>query len=210
MLRLRVSVADRSGALAQAATVIGLHGGNIRSIDVHRSADESAVDDLVVEFAVEPDIEAMRTDLAMNASATLITCAPADAVDPVEAGLREVLALLEGGSFLEAVGRVCSGGPGWELDETEASATDAGRAALDRVAVVWMPSGDVPAEAAAELGDEAAVLAVPVPQAASHKAAGAEGHVAFVARPLELGFTETEVARVEALVAIARILAGRA
>lgn len=209
VLRLRISLADRSGALAQAATVIGLHGGNIRSIDVHRAADDSAVDDLVVEFSADPDVDAMRTDLAMNAAATLIACSAADAVDPVEAALREVLALLEGGPLLEAVGRICAAGSAWVLDESEAAATDVGRAALDRVAVVWMRSRDIPEEAAAEVGDDAAVLAVPVPQAGTSKAVGGEGQVVCVARPAEMGFTETEVARVEALVAIARNLSVR-
>jgi ACT domain len=201
VLRLRVSVADRSGALAQAATVIGLHGGNIRSIDVHRADTGSAVDDLVVEFSADPDIEGMRADLAINATATLLACAPADAVDPVEASLGEVLALLQGGSFLEAVGGICAAGSGWVLDGPEAVATEVGRAAVDRGAVAWMRTDALPREVAAEVGQEAAVLAVPVPDQ--------KGMVVFVARPAELGFTDTEVARVEALVAIQRAVAAR-
>jgi hypothetical protein len=196
VMRLRVALADRSGALAQVATVIGLHGGNIRSIDVHRGVEESAVDDLVVAFPVDPDLDAMRTDLAMNASARLLAVEPADAVDPVEGGLREVLGLIEGAGFADTAARLCGAPWFWTLPDGAARHLEAGRMALERNTAVWLRSKELPPETALATGPEAAVLAVP----GVGTPPGRE--VAFLACPAERGFTDTEVARVEALAAI--------
>ncbi len=208
VLRLRITLADRSGALAQAATVIGLHGGNIRSVDVHRAAEGSAVDDLVVEFPVDPDMEAMSTDLAMHASATLISCTPADALDPVESALGDALAVLGGGSLAAALARLCAAPSAWTLPAEEAAGTEVGRAATTKGGVAWMRTDDLPDEVAAEVSEEAAVLAVNLAASGRGGPAAGKGAVAFVARAMELGFTDTEVARVQALVAIALATAG--
>jgi hypothetical protein len=81
-------LADRAGALAQVATVIGMHGGNIASIDVLSSGGDSAVDDLVVEFSGEPDFPELADDLLTDAGARLMSHQPAEVGDPVESSLR--------------------------------------------------------------------------------------------------------------------------
>ena len=95
VVRIRLSLADRAGALGQAATVIGLHGGNILSVDVHSTDGASAVDDLVVEFPREPSPAELGTDLSMTAAATIIQMEPAQSVDVVTA----VLAALRPGAI---------------------------------------------------------------------------------------------------------------
>lgn len=72
VVRIRLSLADRAGALGQAATVIGLHSGNIISVDVHSTEDGAAVDDILVEFPDQPSLEELSTDLTMNAAATIV------------------------------------------------------------------------------------------------------------------------------------------
>ena len=76
-------LADRAGALAQVATVMGMHGGNILAIDVHRGDGTTAVDDLVVDFLGGPDWSDLQADLAAIASAELLERAPAHPADPV-------------------------------------------------------------------------------------------------------------------------------
>ncbi|HWE55008.1 MAG TPA: ACT domain-containing protein [Acidimicrobiales bacterium] len=87
VVRIRVSLADRAGALGQAATVIGLHGGNILSIDVHGTDGSLAIDDLVVDFALEPAMEDLVADLAMAAATIVLHSEPSAPVDPLTAVL---------------------------------------------------------------------------------------------------------------------------
>ncbi|MDE3206929.1 MAG: hypothetical protein KGQ66_22210 [Acidobacteriota bacterium] len=220
MVRLRIALADRSGALAQAATVIGLHGGNIRAIDVHRAPADAAVDDLVVDFATPPDVEAMRTDLAMNASATLLDCCTAEAVDPVEAALREVRGLMEGGRLADALTSMCGAASAHEESLDLAATTEAGRSALEQGKPVRFagPPGEAGDGEASETGDGDGD-GEPDDRDGSGAAAGGTAtaglavatatSVIFLTRPANLGFTDTEVARVEALVAIGRAVAPR-
>ncbi len=221
MVRLRIALADRSGALAQAATVIGLHGGNIRAIDVHRAPADAAVDDLVVDFATPPDVEAMRTDLAMNASATLLDCCPAEAVDPVEAALREVRALMEGGRLADALTSMCGAASANEESLEQAATTEAGRSALEQGKPIRF--GDTPGKAGhgatrktgprgtggdsdGEPGDSDG-RSRDADSATAGLAVATDTSVIFLTRSADLGFTDTEVARVEALVAIGRAVA---
>jgi hypothetical protein len=102
---MRISLADRAGALAQAATVIGMHGGNILSIDVHAIGGPSAVDDLVVDFASEPSWDDLRADLFANASTSLIGHVEAQSTDPVVTSLELAASLLAGD--LERLAEAC-------------------------------------------------------------------------------------------------------
>jgi hypothetical protein len=120
---MRISLADRAGALAQAATVIGMHGGNILSIDVHSMGGASAVDDLVVDFASEPSWDDLRADLFAIASATLIGHLDAHSTDPVVTSLELAASLLTDDlqRLVEACRLLCFASHAWTAgagDET--------------------------------------------------------------------------------------------
>jgi hypothetical protein len=199
LYRLRISMADRAGALAQAATIVGLHGGNIMSIDVHRTGGEFAVDDLVVEFSGELDVEDLRVDLATHAATTLVSHEASHTTDPVVASMRRVVKLAEAGTdqsaqaLADAVADLCSSPVAWVSSLDEAVQYDAGRLALERLGSVVQRTTDLPGHLAERLPGEVQLLAVPD----AERQAG--GRVVFVARPVDCDFTATEIARIEAL-----------
>jgi hypothetical protein len=192
-------MADRAGALAQAATIVGLHGGNIMSIDVHRTGGEFAVDDLVVEFSGELDVEDLRVDLATHAATTLVSHEASHTTDPVVASMRRVVKLAEAGTdqsaqaLADAVADLCSSPVAWVSSLDEAVQYDAGRLALERLGSVVQRTTDLPGHLAERLPGEVQLLAVPD----AERQAG--GRVVFVARPVDCDFTATEIARIEAL-----------
>jgi hypothetical protein len=201
-IRLRISLADRPGALAQVATVIARHGGNIISVDVQRVDAEHAVDDVVVDFEGEPDLEALRDDLAVEAAATVMSHQQAHGVDPVVGSLRRVVQLVDAGSgdpgqaLAEGVAELCSSPVVWVSDALEASDYHAGRLALEHHGAVALQTTELPEHLAERLHGDVCLLAVPDPERM-----GGE-RVVFVARPVANPFTATEIARIEALIAL--------
>jgi hypothetical protein len=200
--RLRVRLADRAGALGQAASIVGVHGGNILSIDVHRTANADAVDDLVVEFPDDPDLDELRHDLTTSAGTTLCGESKAEAVDLVVSTLDHVGSILqvtgtEINKALEAaLGNACCCKNIWAAREDEARSYELGRAALDQHQAVSGRTTDVPAQVGAELGAEVALLAV------AHQPDGGGTVVFFAARQVPLDFTASELSRVEALLRV--------
>ena len=95
LIRLRVSLADRPGALAGVATIIASRGGNITSVDVQRVDGEFVVDDLVVQFSEPPDVVLLRDDLAANGAATVLSHQETQAIDPIVASLRRIMQLVD-------------------------------------------------------------------------------------------------------------------
>ena len=81
---MRIAVADRAGAFGQAATIIGMHSGNVLSIDVHRNDGERAIDDLVVEFPEDVDLAEPGFDLANHARAEVLSHESTEYHDPIE------------------------------------------------------------------------------------------------------------------------------
>jgi hypothetical protein len=202
LLRLRITLADRAGALAQAATVIGLHGGNIVSIDVHRTDGPSGVNDLVVDFPHEPDIEGIGHDLAANAAAKLLDEQPMEAGDPVVNGFLMIRKLIHRGqedgdsSLAEAIARLCHSSAAWVTDEENATRFEAGKQALERTQPSVQRTNDVPPALATESTDDCWLAAVAeVDKSAARR-------VVFVSRPGHLPFTATEIERVVALLAL--------
>ena len=202
LLRLRITLADRAGTLAQAATIIGFYGGNIVSIDVHRTAGEAAVDDLVVEFTDEPHLDDLRSDLALDASTTLVAHEAARAGDPIEATLRQVIDLLQSGvgdpndALARAVGDLCFTPVVWVSSAEEAGRYEAGRSAVERNAAVARRMSELRGPGAERLPGEVCLVAVP--DLGRH----GEGRVVFAARPSTIEFTPTEVSRIEALIVL--------
>jgi predicted amino acid-binding ACT domain protein len=210
LLRLRISVPDRPGALARVATIIASHGGNITSIDVQQVDAEFAVDELVVDFTDPPDVARLREDLATQGDTTLLSHQQTERIDPIVASLRQAIALVEmrsevGESALaRGVAELCSSPVAWVSSAEEATEYDAGRLALERQGMVIMTTTELPAHLAERLPGEVCLLALPDHDPAEQQ------RVIFVARPVANSFTTTEAARVEALAAlhtaVARIL----
>jgi ACT domain len=202
LIRLRISLADRAGALAQAATIIGLHGGNIVSVDVQRTRSDVAVDELIVEFPSEPELADLGDDLLTHASVHLISQRPTEYADPIEAVLLRVAEQLETAgvrptdALAAEVAELCSTPVVWVCTRAEASAQEAGRAALDGNKPVSLRATYLPEPFAKRLSGEVNLLAVP------DSDGGADGRVVFAARASEVDFTDTEIARIRALIAL--------
>ena len=200
VLRLRISLADRAGALAQVATVIGLHGGNIVSIDVHRSGVDGAIDDLVVEFTDDPELGDLSHDLSTDAAATLLSHRRTVAVDPVAAPLRTLLRYLEGSAdstaVTEGIAELCPGTVAEVVGRDLAAQNEVGRLAVDARTPQMRRTGAVPGGLEDRVTGEVWLLAVPDTGYASGD------RVVFVAHPDATEFTRTEVERIVALVEV--------
>jgi hypothetical protein len=196
VIRLRIQLADRAGALGQAATVIGVHGGNIVFIDIHRTEGEVAVDDLVVEFAEPPDFDELAHDLTTNATTSLLWHEPAEGEDPLIQGLLLLAAASDrdgGTSLAEAIAAISHSQAAWVTDEREAGRFEAGKMAIDNGHPVVKPASTVPAQLGITVSGDAWLAAVPEP-------AGREGRkIVFVVRSGEVPFTATEIGRIQAL-----------
>jgi hypothetical protein len=203
LVRLRVELADSPGSLAVVAAVIAKQGGNITAIDVHRSRPETAVDEIVVEFPDDVDLNGVRAALADSGGGTLLSHQSAKRADPVVQTLRRAVELSQSSSLspddelAAAVAELCSSPAVWVSGGDEARTYDAGRFALERHGAVAVRSGQVPPGLQATLPDgDVWLLAVP------DLDLGERDRVVFIARPLDLKFTATEIARVEALMAL--------
>jgi hypothetical protein len=202
LVRLRVALPDKPGALGRLASVIADLGGNITAVDVHRSGVLSAIDDLTVEFPEEPDMGRLSDVLARNGAATLLSHQLTQPVDPVVAALRHAGEMLSSRSadpeesLVAAVAALCSSPVVWVSSMTDAERFDAGRFARERGGAIALRSTELPAELADRLPGEVWLLAVPDPELISG------GRVVFVARPLSNQFTTTEIIRIEALMTL--------
>lgn len=202
LIRLRISLANRPGALARVATIIAGHGGNITSVDVQNDDAESAIDDLLVEFATEPDLTHLREDLAANGAATVMSHQEARTADPIVATLRRVVEVVDAGpadagtALAEAVAELCSSPVVWVSPAEEALGYEAGRFALEHEAAIALRTTELPEHLAERLPGEVCLLAVFDHERMSR------GRVVFVARPVANAFTATEIARIEALAAL--------
>jgi hypothetical protein len=198
ILRLRIAVADRAGALAQAATVMGLHSGNILSIDVHRNDGQNAIDDVVVDFPEDVDLAELGFDLANQAHAEVLSHAATEYHDPIEEVLVRLAELFRqpisdsDDALMQAVADLFPVEVVWVSDEEGLSQIEAAGLALESNDVVAMAGGGAPQLAAAGLDDGACVMAVPL----------GPRRVLFVARGTPNEFTVTEMARARALAAL--------
>jgi predicted amino acid-binding ACT domain protein len=200
-MRLRISMADRPGALARVATIIAGHGGNIISVDVQRVDADLAVDDLVVEFSDEPDLAELAGELSADGAATVMSHQETRATDPIVGSLRRLVQLVDAGSdpaaaLVDGVAELCSSPVVWVSGCEEAAEFDAGRFALEHKGAVALRTTELPQHLAEPLPGEVCLLAVPDPERLTG------GRVVFVARPATNEFTATEIARIEALTAL--------
>lgn len=202
LVRLRIALADRPGSLAVVAGIIGEHRGNIVSVDVQRAGVVSAIDDLVVDFPDDHDLQALRNDLLASGAATLLSHQSAYAVDPIVSTLTRVSRMIgergqdPDGDLARSVADLCSSPVVWVTDVEGATRYEAGRFAIERAGAIALRTTELPEHLAERLPGEVWLLAVPDPELMSG------GRVVFVARPLTHEFTGTEIGRIEAVMAL--------
>lgn len=204
--RLRVELPDQPGALAKVAATIAAQSGNVVSVDIHELDGPAAVDEILVQTPADWDPAGLAATLQETGAGRLLSCQPGEGpVDPIVRALSWTTAMLAAGpqdSDLElgrALVETCTYARAWISNIPEALSLPAGVLALERGCSVVRRSDDLPSSYSAGLPATVWVLAVP------------DGHpdarlVAFLARPLSLRFTASEVARVEALMALRRQL----
>jgi predicted amino acid-binding ACT domain protein len=201
-VRLRIALADRPGSLARVAAIIAEHDGNITSVDVHRAGVVSAVDDLVVEFPDDADLLQLRNDLTASGAATLLSHQAAHPVDPIVSALTRAAEMIGGrpddpdAELAQSVAELCASPVVWISSTEEAETFEAGRFALERNGAIALRTSELPGEMAERLPGEVWLLAVPDPEVLT------AGRIVFVARPLSNEFTSTEIARIEAVMAL--------
>jgi predicted amino acid-binding ACT domain protein len=202
LVRLRIALADRPGALARVAALIAEHGGNIISVDVHRAGVVSAVDDLVVEFPEDADMVSLRNDLTASGAATLLSQQDAHTADPIAGTLLRAADMIGArpddpeDALARSVAELCASPVAWVSPTDEAGRYEAGRFALERNGAIALRTTELPGSLAERLPGEVWLLAVPDPELLSG------GRVVFVARSLANEFTSTEIGRIEALMAL--------
>ena len=201
--RLRVELPDLPGALAKVATVISALDGDVVSIDIHELDGHQAVDELVVEVLTELDGRVLASALDAAGAGVLLSCAPAAArPEPVLDALGWARDLATAGDAA-AVGRVlataCHSTKVWLAPIDEAREVPTGRLALARGAPLVQRSHDLPAPLGGPPASPMWLLAVPDGRPQTRR-------IAFLVRPGSLRFTASEVGRVDALMALHRIL----
>ena len=202
MVGLRVALSDRPGALMRLAATIAEHGGNIVSIDVHHSGDTAAVDDLTIDFPDDGDFDRLRHELHANGAGSVISHWTTRPGDPVVAALGYAAELIAqppdptDESLARAVGKLCGSPVAWVSPTAEATGNEAGRFAMERRGAIALRTTELPGRLSDRLPGEVWLLAVP------DAGSGLVGRVVFVARALAQEFTTTEIARVEALLAL--------
>jgi hypothetical protein len=193
LVRLRIELADTPGSLATVAGVIAGMGGNITAVDVQGGRPATAVDEIVVDFPDEVELGRVREVIADSGAATLLSQQSAKRVDPVVELLQSPATPPEE-AVTAALADLFSSPAVWVSTAEEAKEHEAGRFALKEHGAVTVRSQEVPAPLRAALPEgEVWLLAVPDLELEGRS------RVVFVARPLELAFTATEISRIEAL-----------
>jgi ACT domain len=203
--RLRVELPDLPGALAKVATVISDLDGDLVSVDIHELDGHQAVDDeLVVEVLTELDGRVLAAALEAADAGVLLSCAPAATrPEPVLDALgwaREIAESPDGSGLGRVLASACHSSKVWVAPIDEAREVPVGRLALARRAPLVQRSHDLPGPLGGRPPSPMWLLAVPDGQPHART-------IAFLARPGSLRFTASEVARVDALMALHRTLA---
>jgi hypothetical protein len=202
--RLRVELPDLPGALAKVATVISDLDGDVVSIDVHELDGHQVVDELVVEVLTDLDGRVLSAALEAVDAGILLSCTPATArPEPVVEALgwaRELAARNDPATVGRILAAACPSSKVWVAPIDAAREVSAGRLALARGAPLVQRSHDLPDELGGRPASTMWLLAVPDGQPHARC-------IAFLARPGSLRFTASEVARIDALMALHRALA---
>ena len=203
--RLRIELPNQPGALARVAGALGSLGANVISVDIHEIAGDVAVDEIVIDAPQEWDLSSLGRVLDEAGCGALVSLDPSSlSSDPIVRALRWASAMVDAGpqySDLElsrAVAEACTGIATWVCDRPAAMMLPIGRAALERGVSLVERSESLPGPRD-NMPSEVWLLAVP-------DRSVDPALVIFVARPLSLRFTDSEIARVEALLRLCRQL----
>jgi hypothetical protein len=202
-VRLRIELNDAPGSLAQVAAIIADHGGNITGLDVLEGSRSSAVDDVTVEFGEPTDLTGLRRELTSSGAARVLSHQTASPVDLLVRVLRRLAEIVPGSTeqsddlLRRGVAELCATPAVWVCGPMTALDSDAGRLAMEHPGegAVVRTAQPLPPLGYTASG-EAWLLAV------AERADVRAQRVVLVSRPLTQAFTTTEVARVEALVAV--------
>ena len=187
--RLRIELPDRPGSLAGVTAEIAASGANITSIDVHELDGNMAVDEIVVEVGESWAPGPVAAALAASGVGTLLSSRRMTAVDDgVTAALRSIAAMVDGDVMTEcrAALLALAHGSSAKLVPPDSSEPAARVAVERRTSIV----------SRIDHGWVLAAIDDPVEPSV----------VTLVTRPLNVRFSATEVARVEALLRLLRVL----
>jgi hypothetical protein len=200
LVRLRVELADSPGSLATVAGVIAGQGGNITAVDVHHTSAVTAIDEILVDFPEGADLGRVKRAIAESGAATLLSHQSARLVDPVVRLLRRAIELTQSSmsspeeELTAALVELCSAPAVWISTVAEAAENETGMFAMQQHAALTVRTAVVPAALRETLpAGEVWLLAVP------DLSLDGRPRVIFVARPLDVEFTTTEITRIEAL-----------
>jgi hypothetical protein len=196
--RVRVEVSDHPDALSPVRSAIASAGGSVVSEDLYEVDGEQVVDELVVEMRDELDHGDLARVIETTGVATLLSSRRTErSGDPLVRALgwaRAILASDRGiDGLTEAVSQSCNA-KSWVCEEDDARVLPAGRLALDRERSIVRRSSR-PDPGPGDLPTQVWLLAVPHGRRRTDR-------VTFAARPVSLPFCSSDVARVEALVAL--------
>jgi hypothetical protein len=204
---IRVELPDLPGALAKVATVVSELNGDVVSVDIHEVDGRNAVDELVVEFLTGLDPGELGTALERTGAGRLLSCSPTPArADPVVEALawaRDIVAAYGGDDttvLTHVLGEACPAAAVWVAPIDDGREVAAGRLALVRGLPVVQRAEEMPAGFGVDAPGPVWILAL---------TDGGEPtrNIAFLARPISLRFTASEVRRADSLMAIQRALA---
>lgn len=204
--QVRIELDDRPGALAAVAGVIAAVGGNIDAVDVHAVDGLRVVDEMTLGLPDGVGSEQLRTALADQAAASLLSHQMARAVtDPVVQILDSFGSLMlaeparRDALVVEALRDICVTPFVLMVATPQALEFESARLAYERGASVALRSAHIPNEGDTLAPAEGWVLAV-------GDAPHGPRSFALIARALSLPFTATEVRRAEALLSARHIL----
>lgn len=193
--RLRIELPDRPGALAGVTRAIADSDANIVSIDVHEVDGDTAVDEIVVDVALDWAPRNLAAALAASDGGTLLSSRRVTTVeDPLVSVLRSLGKLLDNGAAAfdaetrRALLAVAHGSTARVLTVDEAMREEAARSSIERGTSLVTRADD----------HGWTLTAVDDPTDPTL--------VAMVSRSLNLRFSATEVARVEALLRLCRVV----
>ena len=193
--RLRIELPDRPGALAGVTRAIADSNANIVSVDVHEVDGETAVDEIVVDVALDWAPRSLAAALAASGMGTLLSSRRVTTVeDPLVSVLRSLAKMLakEPGAF-EA--------------ETRRALLAVAHGSSARILAVADAEREVEARATLERGTSLVTRADNGWILTAVDDPFDPALVAVVSRSLNLRFSATEVARVEALLRLCRVVA---
>jgi hypothetical protein len=203
---IRVELPDLPGALAKVATVVSELHGDVVSVDIHEVDGHNAVDEMVVEFLMGLDPGELGSALERTGAGKLLSCGPApERTDPVLEALawaREVIASHatdDTDVLARILGEACPAAAVWVAPIDEGREVAVGRLALVRSLPVVQRAEEMPPGFGVATPSPVWLLAVTDGGQPTRS-------LAFLARPITLRFTASEVARVDALMVIQRTL----